>query len=898
MLSQGVVAGSSLVLQIIASRELGGEGLGKFSLLLAVLITANSIQTGWIGDSLTVLDRFDPTTRRGLFASQAIALVAMAALCGGVAYLVDGGRTAIAFAIAGALWALEETGRRLLIARSSFWDLCLNDIIYAVGALGYLALAVIAGVEISLFVLVLAMAAGSITAILAALAQLPPYELSLPEWGRPELGSVAGFGFWRAAQVGLRPGSQAIVRALVVLFASAAALGELEGARLLLAPLLTVANGAGVYLLPTYTKSVKDGRAFRPPVKLAMLALAVACGLYTVVAVAAIDLVAPLLTNGTYDVSTTAVIAWGVFTAGFAAGIPAGNAVVASGRSGLAFRLRLVDACVGVALGGLFAAVSLVELVPVGLGIGSLVGAVLLLRVQRSPDEDGPVESVGLRPDVVASRPLAHAAPHVQRDVQRHRRRVVDRTGGAIWWLPLVLIVATDYKFRRRLNDDALSGSLDVFVLLELAIYGLVAAYLAFRPTPRTRWYPVVVMITCYCLVTAVSAIYAPFPMLAMARALQLVIACYLVVSWVAIADIGMIRKFMHAYVALITASILIGIAWVAPVTRRQEGRFTWLYTHSVIASSLMTVSAVILFGLWLASKRMRLAWPRWVYAALLLLTLVSIVRSQTRGSIGATAIAFGVMAVIWAQGRARRDLLISMGVAFLAVAVAFGGSIVAFLARGESAAKLASFNRRTEIWSLAVDRFLERPLHGLGFTAGRGVFFKDTGLGGAHNAYINVIVDVGLIGMVFWSGIIAATFVSLMRASAARRRRGRPTGFDEVTIAGLLVAMLVNAVTTEGLGGGVSALAFILFLVGGWSAVVEREARKPAASERRPIGAAPPVPAEPRRPRPIRRPVAKPWLPPTGVAAEPVPVVSVVSATLEAPRLPPARTLPAPRIE
>ena len=844
MLSQGVVAGSSLVLQIVASRELGGDGLGRFSLLLAVLITLNSVQTGWIGDSLTVLDRFDPSLRRGLFTSQAVALAVIGTLCATVAYLVDGGRTAIAFGIAGMLWALEETGRRLLIARSSFWALLANDLVYAAGAIGYLLLAVLAGVELSLFVLVMAMAAGSLAAILAALTQLPDYELALPQWGPPELDQVARFGFWRAAQVGLRPGSQAAVRSVVILVAGAAALGQLEGARLLLAPLLTVANGAGVYLLPTYTNAIRQRRPFRPPVKLAMLALAGMCALYTLAAVAAADTLVPLLTNDGYEVSTTAIVAWGVFTAGFAAGIPAGNAVVASGRSGLAFRLRLVDAGVGVVLGGLLAMLSLTDYVPIGLGVGALVGAVLLLRAQEDPTAEATASGGMPRGDTSWTRPVAVAVPAVRRDVRRYRHRTAARTAGALWWLPLVLIVATDFKFRRRLNDDALSGSLDLFVLLELVVYGGVAAYLAFRPTQRAKWYPVVVMLTCYCLVTAASAIYAPFPTLAMARAVQLVILCYLVVTWISAVDLAVVRRFMHAYIALITVSILIGLAWVAPTTRRQEGRFTWLYTHSVIASSLMTVSSVLLFGLWLASSRGKLAWPRWVYGALTVLHIVSVLRSQTRGSIGAVAIAIGLMALMWSRGRARRDLLLTFGLAAMFVGFVFGGTILEFLTRGESAAKLASFNRRTEIWSLAFDRFLERPLHGLGFTAGRGVFFKDTGLGGAHNAYINVIIDTGLVGFVFWAGVICATVAALVRGSAHRRRRGQGASFDEIAIAGLVVALLINAVTTEGLGGGVSGLVVILFVIGGWATLFEREAERWTEEAPEPIGEPEPLPS------------------------------------------------------
>ena len=73
--SLAIVAGSSLLLQLVALRQLGTDGLGRFALLFGILITVNSIQSGWLGDSLTVLDRFDPGIRRALMRSQLVIVV-------------------------------------------------------------------------------------------------------------------------------------------------------------------------------------------------------------------------------------------------------------------------------------------------------------------------------------------------------------------------------------------------------------------------------------------------------------------------------------------------------------------------------------------------------------------------------------------------------------------------------------------------------------------------------------------------------------------------------------------------------------------------------------------------------------------------------------------------------
>jgi hypothetical protein len=175
MVSQGVVAGSSLVLQVFASRKLGSAGLGRFSLLVAILITLNSVQSGWIGDSLTVLDRFEPGVRRALFTYQCWALVIVGGVGFGLAFVIQGigVRNAMLFGLACLLWAAEETGRRLLIARRDFWPLAVNDVAYMVGAFGYVGVVAVVG-RVTLGHLIAALGAGALAAILVATGHDPP----------------------------------------------------------------------------------------------------------------------------------------------------------------------------------------------------------------------------------------------------------------------------------------------------------------------------------------------------------------------------------------------------------------------------------------------------------------------------------------------------------------------------------------------------------------------------------------------------------------------------------------------------------------------------------------------------------------------------------------------------
>jgi len=312
------------------------------------------------------------------------------------------------------------------------------------------------------------------------------------------------------------------------------------------------------------------------------------------------------------------------------------------------------------------------------------------------------------------------------------------------WWLvPMLMVVATEYKFRRRSINDALSGAVDPFIAVELGIYGMIGVWAALKLGPRTpKLNGLLVLMWGYILTTAVSSLYSTFPLLALARGVQIIIIGLVMQLLAQDGTLRMFDRLLHAWVVLITISIGVGLVYVAPVTGPQEGRFTWLSVHSVSAGSILAISVCVVFGMWLRAGSPGLPWTRNTYGLLFIVQLVALLMTRTRGSIGAAIIALGLMAWLWSTNRMKSQLVTSVAVGAGAFMFAFGGPILSFLLRTESTQSITTLNRRTEIWSLAWESFLDNPLQGLGFASARGVFYDDTGLGGAHNALINVMID------------------------------------------------------------------------------------------------------------------------------------------------------------
>jgi O-antigen/teichoic acid export membrane protein len=378
-------AGGSLVLQILAARTLGAAGYGAFAIISSILVLMTSVQTAWVGDSLTVLDRLDHGVRRALIVSQAgfVALSILVCLGGTILLGIGGVRLGLLFGVAVSLWICEELGRRILMARLEFWALVLNDSIYVVASLIALVGLRAAAGSYSLEVFVLAIAIGAAVAIVALFFQLPEAETEAPSAGSVDLGEVARFAGWRSGQAAIRPMALLLMRVLVAAIASKAVLGQIEAARLLIAPALTFISGAGTFLLPMYSDDHRKRGGRTLPLGATMAALFGSVCLYGLVVLGFLHPLTTLLTGGTYRVAPVAVVGWALFAGGFGAGLAPAALAVARRQSREVFYVRVLDSAIGLAAAAVLLAFHRANLAPLALAIGMYVGATLLVRVAR-----------------------------------------------------------------------------------------------------------------------------------------------------------------------------------------------------------------------------------------------------------------------------------------------------------------------------------------------------------------------------------------------------------------------------------------------------------------------------------------------------------------------------------
>jgi hypothetical protein len=406
--AQVTQAAGSLALQALAAHLLGLSGLGRFALLYGSLIVITALTSGFVGDSLTVLDRSHPVVRAALQV-WAGGIVGGASILAAIVTTVLGLTTpleGLVFALAAVAYTSEDLVRRLLMAEFTFWRICVVDLVAASAAIAVVAVGASA---ISLTTLLAAVAIGQAAGLVVGIVLLPRGQRWLAPLSRGALGHVASFGAWRAAQQAIRPSLLTALRFTVILAAGYTAAGGIEAARIYVAPTMLVIGGVSSYLFADYSR--RTGTPLAQLVRradrsvLILAGLTVAAGL---VAVVALPVAGPLLVGHT--IGLIAVIGWLAYSATVAAVTPYGSLASVRGSQRWVFAARLGDSLFSlVTVLVLFALSGSAIFAPALLAVGSLAGGIVIRFAILSPSRQSRIAS----PTILLYPPSEGAVPRV-----------------------------------------------------------------------------------------------------------------------------------------------------------------------------------------------------------------------------------------------------------------------------------------------------------------------------------------------------------------------------------------------------------------------------------------------------------------------------------------------------
>jgi len=381
IVAQGTLTAGGFALQVLAARSLGVAGLGQFGLLYGSLVLATGLTSGFVGDSMIVLDRHEPAIRAALQNW----LLLFSALCAVACFLVPwatgfvGLRTALAFGGATFVFLIEDAVRKLLIATMMFGRVVAIDITSLVVMVVFVLLAP----TVTLASLFLALMVGQLSAIAVGICLLPVGERWLARPLPARHRAVAAYGLWRSLQQAVPPALLAVTRVIVIGTLGLAAAGELEAARIYTSPALLVVHGLGWFLFANYAVSKAPmPTAVRSADKEA-LTLTLLTAVLGICAVVALPLAGPLITG--HEISALTVVGWLVYTVSVAAAVPYALLAAVRGMQVASLVTHIASSMLSLAL--VAASVHVfrsVGWVPFGLAIGALAVAASIRQYMLS----------------------------------------------------------------------------------------------------------------------------------------------------------------------------------------------------------------------------------------------------------------------------------------------------------------------------------------------------------------------------------------------------------------------------------------------------------------------------------------------------------------------------------
>jgi O-antigen ligase len=134
-----------------------------------------------------------------------------------------------------------------------------------------------------------------------------------------------------------------------------------------------------------------------------------------------------------------------------------------------------------------------------------------------------------------------------------------------------------------------------------------------------------------------------------------------------------------------------------------------------------------------------------------------------------------------------RRAAIGVMAVAGVLAVVFVPQHVVQRLATTSTEVQVGGISGRARIWKAGLRAFIQKPVIGYGPGGFRGAVRPYLGLGTqvAHNSYISVLVEEGLVGFLLYGAMLGSVWVAVLRLPLLERR------FALILLSTLAVAML-----------------------------------------------------------------------------------------------------------
>ncbi|MGZ4989444.1 MAG: O-antigen ligase family protein [Methylobacter sp.] len=295
-----------------------------------------------------------------------------------------------------------------------------------------------------------------------------------------------------------------------------------------------------------------------------------------------------------------------------------------------------------------------------------------------------------------------------------------------------------------------------------------------------------------YLLLEIVSAIWSDVPAISLRRSMQQVLLLFcvvtpfiMVVDWQEIVD-----KVCWIFAAVIIINVL-----TLPLLGVPDFGYRGIYSQKNSLGQIVTTG--FFFFVYASVRHQRRL--RWLYAALAMLAIGLCVVSHSKTSIGLMIVTPVLAGLIVSLSRIQDPLARTIAVVMclnLAVAVAAASMLIPFGISdiSEFIFHDTTFTGRTKIWAFAGYYINQSPFLGYGFGSFWGVGDATRALGEgfiagllqAHNGYVDVVLEMGYVGLLLLAVLTIGLFLSILRLA-------RRDGLASLLLLTCLLFVLLN---------------------------------------------------------------------------------------------------------
>lgn len=395
----------------------------------------------------------------------------------------------------------------------------------------------------------------------------------------------------------------------------------------------------------------------------------------------------------------------------------------------------------------------------------------------------------------------------------------------------ILLLAAT--KFRRRDAAASLAGEADTQVLLELGLYALLAVVfgmiwwsrrLRLRPLGRIE-----ILLFLYVVVAISSSLWSDAPRLTLSRGIQLAVVYFAALVFVRTLTpdrvLGTLATPLIGYVLLFATLAVFLPSVSGGVVQNGLARFSWFAVHPITAATLAGIAALLLCLRLLADsdKQYQTAGRIWLWlptAALIGVAVLTRSRGPLIAFLGALMVAVMVRRLNGAAAAALGSIVLVGGlimantgttlIGLLSDWSADEGALGSLVFRGQAADAIVGFSGRARLWAETWPLFIEEPWLGRGFQGSRADLLEFASWSGhAHNAVLQSMLDLGLVGSI----LLFAAFASIFFVGPIRSPLVEPRlRLTRVMVIGIGMFELLNAISNQSFAGAPGYETLMLF--------------------------------------------------------------------------------------